>query len=250
MAAVSPQITSREADRHGGPSWRSAALVVLLLAAALALPWLEPAIPGTLSGLVRVAPPTEEQVARDPFVLPPSTETWTQPRPLPARPPRADVMLESAGPPQRLLVDRLSVSSQVVPISGESGVLLPPSDAQLLGWWREGAVPGAAHGTAVLTGHTVSTGGGAFDNLGRLVPGDRVLVRTTNGAIPYSVRSTRIYSTAALARHSRDIFALDGPGRLVLITCSGYNGRIYLSNTIVVATPVSPEVPSRWLGRG
>ena len=227
---------------------------MLLLAAALVLPWLVPAIPGTLAGLVGVAPTAEEKVVRDPFVLAPPTETWTrswtQPRLQAPRPPTADVMSEAAGPPQHLLVDRLSVSSQVVPISGESGVLLPPADPQLLGWWREGALPGAAHGTAVLTGHTVSTGGGAFDNLHRLVPGDRVLVRTTNGAIPYSVRSTRIYSTAALTRHSRDIFAPDGPGRLVLITCSDYNGRIYLSNTIVVATPMLPEVPSRRPGGG
>ena len=221
---------------------------MLSLAAALVLPWLVPAIPGTLAGLVHVAPTQEEQVVRDPFVLPPPTETWTkswtQPDLLPPRPPTAEVRLEAAGQPQRLFVDRLSVRSRVVPISGESGVLLPPSDAQLLGWWREGAVPGATHGAAVLVGHTVSTGGGAFDNLGRLVSGDRVLVGTTNGTIPYSVRSTRMYSTAALARHSRDIFALEGPGRLVLITCSDYNGRIYLTNTIVVATPALPKMPS------
>jgi LPXTG-site transpeptidase (sortase) family protein len=136
-------------------------------------------------------------------------------------------------------VDQLGVRSDVVPISGESGVLLPPSDAQLLGWWREGAVPGATRGTAVLTGHTVSTGGGAFDHLGTLARGDDVVVRTARGAIRYAVTSSRTYGTAALARQNREIFRLDGPGRLVLITCSGYDGQVYRSNTVVTAVPVA-----------
>ena len=104
--------------------------------------------------------------------------------------------LREAGRPLRLDVARLSVDSGVVPISGDSGTLLPPSDAQLLGWWQEGAVPGAAAGTAVLTGHTVHTGGGAFDHLRLLVPGDRLRVRTPNGQIRYEVSDTRVYSTA------------------------------------------------------
>lgn len=137
-----------------------------------------------------------------------------------------------------MVVDRLSVRSEVVPISGQSGVLLPPSDPTTLGWWREGAVPGAVQGTAALTGHTVSTGGGAFDNLRRLVAGDRIAVRTRSGTIPYVVRSTRVLGTAALARRSHEIFRLDGPGRLVLITCSDYNGEVYLTNTVVTAEPV------------
>ena len=63
------------------------------------------------------------------------------------------------------------------------------------------------------------------------------------GAIPYVVRSTRIYDTAALARNSRKIFRLEGPGRLVLITCSDYNGEIYLTNTVVTAVPLLPPKP-------
>jgi LPXTG-site transpeptidase (sortase) family protein len=217
---------------------------VLLLAAVLVLPWLVPAIPRTLAGLV---PDGREQTPAEvpevaPHVDPPSTPFFVTRRP--AVPevvaPKA---LPAAGKPRSLRVDRLSVRSQVVPISGESGVLLPPSDPTVLGWWREGAVPGAARGTAAMTGHTVSTGGGAFDNLRRLVPGDRVVVRTGKGTIPYVVRSTRIYGTDALARNSRKIFRLGGPGRLVLITCSDYNGEIYLTNTVVTAVPLVPSIP-------
>ncbi len=216
---------------------------MLLLAAVLVLPWLVPAIPRTLAGLVPdgrdETPSTVPEVA--PHVEPPSYPFFVSRRPAPKV--AAPKALPAAGKPRSLRVDRLTVRSQVVPISGESGVLLPPSDPTILGWWREGAVPGAARGTAAMTGHTVHTGGGAFDNLRRLVAGDRVVVRTSKGTIPYVVRSTRVYGTAALARNSRKIIRLDGPGRLVLITCSDYNGEVYLTNTVVTAVPVVRSTP-------
>ena len=217
-------------------------LVVALLAAALvALPWAAPAVPRALASLVGGDAPRAVRV-QDPPVPPPSvtaapTAVGTA-RP-PARPDLSGTRLAQAGAPVHLSVARLSVDSAVVPISGQSGTLLPPSDAQLLGWWREGAVPGAATGTAVLTGHTVHTGGGAFDHLRRLVPGDTVVVRTARGRITYDVSRVRIYGTAELARDSRRIFALDGPGRLVLITCSDWNGASYDTNTVVTARPVA-----------
>ena len=205
----------------------------------LVLPWVAPAVPRMLADAVPGFR-TQETVVE---VTQPAPETWIPPQRVaptvtPVRVPVA-TRHAAAGAPRKLMVDRLGVRSDVVPISGESGVLLPPSDPQLLGWWREGAVPGAARGTAVLTGHTVSTGGGAFDHLDRLARGDGVVVRTEMGAIRYTVTSSRNYGTAALARDSGEIFRLDGPGRLVLITCSGYDGRVYRSNTVVTAVPVA-----------
>lgn len=205
----------------------------------LVLPWVAPEIPRMLAGAVPGTGTPQTATVQTHS----ETQTWIPPQRVapaaaPARVPVA-TRHPAAGAPRRLVVGRLGVRSGVVPISGESGVLLPPSDAQLLGWWREGAVPGAARGTAVLTGHTVSTGGGAFDHLERLARGDTVLLRTPKGAIRYAVTSSRTYGTAALARRSAEIFRLDGPGRLVLITCSGYDGRVYRSNTVVTAVPVA-----------
>lgn len=207
----------------------------------LVLPWVAPAVPRMLADAVPGFG-TQETVVEVPEHLP-VPETWIPPQRVAPTVAPVRVLVAprhaAAGAPRRLTVDRLGVRSDIVPISGESGVLLPPSDAQLLGWWREGAVPGAAQGTAVLTGHTVSTGGGAFDHLERLARGDVVVVRTAKGAIRYTVTSSRNYGTAALARNSGAIFRLDGPGRLVLITCSGYDGRVYRSNTVVSAVPVA-----------
>ncbi len=115
--------------------------------------------------------------------------------------------------------------------------LVPPSDPQRLGWWADGAEPGAAAGSALITGHTVHDGGGALDHLEDLVRGDRVVVRTDTGTIRYDVRRIRVYSKGALAEHATSLFSQRVPGRLVLITCEDWDGERYLSNVVVTATP-------------
>jgi LPXTG-site transpeptidase (sortase) family protein len=160
--------------------------------------------------------------------------------------PLVGVRLQAAGEPREVRVPRLHVDSDVVRISGQSGSLLPPSDPQVLGWWQEGRWAGAGAGTAVVTGHTVHTGGGALDQLDQLVVGDGLRVRTDNGWIQYVVQRTRIYSTEELARDADQVFRQNGPGRLVLITCDDWNGSFYESNAVVFATPVEdlPTVSS------
>lgn len=123
------------------------------------------------------------------------------------------------------------------PIRLDGGALTPPADPQQVGWWSEGARPGASVGSAVLTGHTVHTGGGAFDDLETLAPGDDVVVRTDRGPLTYGVVSVRVLGRGELARSSAEIFEQDGPARLVLITCEDWDGSAYLSNVVVVATP-------------
>lgn len=145
---------------------------------------------------------------------------------------------EATGRPVRIEIPALDVSAGVVPITATGGELVPPSDPQLLGWWAGGSKPGALAGTAVLSGHTVSTGGGALDLLHELRPADRLTVRTTAGRIPYEVVRVAVYSKPALARASERVFSQEVPGRLVLVTCTDYNGVEYLSNTVVVAGPI------------
>lgn len=143
-----------------------------------------------------------------------------------------------SGVPVRLLIPELGVGAPVVPITAPGGVLLPPGDPQVLGWWRHGARPGARQGGALITGHTVHTGGGAFDNLETLAPGDTVRVATRRGTIEYAVTHVRIYRKASLARHAGEVFSQQVPGRLVLITCEGWNGAGYDSNAVVLARPI------------
>ena len=221
---------------RAGRALRTAAIVAVI-GACVAVPWAAPGVPGFLAGLV---PGGDGQAAKvqDPPVSPP-VDAFVGPVGISSQAgPYDGVRLASAGQPREVVVGRLHVDSRVVPISGQSGTLLPPSDPQVLGWWQEGRPVGAQDGTAVVTGHTVHTGGGALDNLDKLVVGDVVRVRTDQGWITYAVQRNRTYSKDALARDAETLFRQGGPGRLLLITCDDWNGRFYESNAVVFATPV------------
>jgi LPXTG-site transpeptidase (sortase) family protein len=173
--------------------------------------------------------PDVSQPVAPPYVIEPRVriDRAEAPRAHPAR-----------GVPTRIVVPELGVDAPVVGIDAPGGVLLPPGDPQVLGWWRSGARPGARTGSALVTGHTVSSGGGAFDDLETLRAGDRVSIRTTGGTVAYEVTGVRIYRKASLARHASRVFSQSVPGRLVLITCEDWNGTTYLSNAVVIAQPV------------
>ncbi|MEV6272630.1 class F sortase [Kribbella sp. NPDC051936] len=141
------------------------------------------------------------------------------------------------GDPIRVSVPRLGVSARVLSIRARSGTLVPPSNPLLVGWWSDGARPGAAKGSAIITGHTVHTGGGAFDDLDRLTAGDTVSVTTRRGAISYVVTTVTVYRKRALAKAASKVFDQSVPGRLVLVTCEDWDGTSYLSNAVVVAIP-------------
>lgn len=142
-----------------------------------------------------------------------------------------------AGAPDRIEIPALGVAVRVVPVGLEAGRLVPPADPQVVGWWKGGAVPGAETGTAILTGHTVSGGGGAFNDLTDLRRGDRVTIDTASGRIRYSVVEVVYYPKAELARLSATLFSQTVPGRLVLSTCSNFDGRDFRGNTLAFATP-------------
>lgn len=153
--------------------------------------------------------------------------------------PREQRVETEPGAPERLVVPELSIDAPIVPIAAPGGVLTPPADPQVLGWWADGARPGAARGSALVTGHTVHSGGGAMDNLERLERGDRVWMTTDAGRIGYSVRSVSVLGKGELAKQAQQLFDQEVRGRLVLITCEDWNGVEYLSNVVVNAVPVT-----------
>ncbi|HET6651789.1 MAG TPA: class F sortase [Nocardioides sp.] len=144
--------------------------------------------------------------------------------------------------PVRLVVPALDLDSRVAPIEVDtSGVLYPPDDVDVTGWWKRSAKPGAHRGQTVLTGHTVSTGGGVMDRLDELRPGDRVRVRTPKGVVRYETTRVRTYSRAELAHDARRLFGQKRSPRLVLITCTDWDGAQYRSNTVAFAELSAPE---------
>lgn len=222
-------VAEGERRGRGGRPW---GLVLALLGCALVgagLPSVVPSLfdtaaaPDEVRATVRTQAP--EPARTVPFVVEPAVDIEAaEPEPHPA-----------AGRPTRLVVPKLGIDAPVIGIGVVDGTLLPPSDPQTLGWWAEGAAPGALRGGALITGHTVHSGGGAFDDLETLAAGDRLRVRTAEGVIPYVVRGVTVYRKATLARDAERVFSQTVPGRLVLITCEDWNGTGYDSNAIVFA---------------
>ena len=148
--------------------------------------------------------------------------------------------LSSPATPVKLIIPSLKMRAAIRPIEvSSSNVLDPPSNVREVGWWRRSVRPGADHGQTVLTGHTVHDGGGVMDHLGKLHAGDVVRVVTPKGAMVYRTTKVLTLTKAQLAQRSRGLFGQTRPSnRLVLITCTGWTGEDYTSNTIVFAKPL------------
>jgi len=141
--------------------------------------------------------------------------------------------------PTRLRIPVLDIDATVLPIQVTEGELVPPSDPQEVGWWSEGARTGASVGSAVLTAHTVHTGGGVFDDLSSLMKGDQVTVVSHAKQLRYVVTSVRYLDKQRLADQAAKLFDPTGPARLVLVTCDQWDGAEYNGNTIVTARLVA-----------
>ena len=140
--------------------------------------------------------------------------------------------------PYSLRIPRIGVDAPVVAIqSNEDRVLVPPRDPGLVGWWSDGAAPGAPEGSAVVVGHTVRSGGGVFDDIGGLRSGDTIEVEGSGDSLTYSVESVEVMSKDDFARNAEQILDQGGPGRLVVITCDDWDGTAWRSNIVTVAEP-------------
>jgi LPXTG-site transpeptidase (sortase) family protein len=159
---------------------------------------------------------------------------------LSAKLPQAEPAAPRPGAPRRVVVPALDIDAPVDPVGAPGGTLIPPADPTRLGWWAEGARPGDG-GSVLVAGHTVSSGGGALDDLETLARGDRVDVRTATGRTTYAVVQVRTLGRGELARQSQRLFDQDGPHRLVLVTCEDWDGVAYRSNVVVTARPVSSQ---------
>jgi sortase (surface protein transpeptidase) len=168
-------------------------------------------------------------------------------------PPVPRVVTSSVGPtigsignPERLLIPSIDVDAPVVPIEMDrkTRVLSPPADVKEVGWWTRSAHPGAESGQALITGHSVRLGDGVMDRLGDVNRGATVQVVGAKGAngkakvASYQVERIFVYTRQQVAAHSEDLFGQGyHPRRLVLVTCTDWDGQEYRSNIIVYAQP-------------
>lgn len=161
-------------------------------------------------------------------------------------PPRSAYRSLDPADPVLLLVPSLDIEAPVVPIAlSEDLVLDPPRDVVDVGWWDASAQPGSETGSTVIAGHTVKTGGGALDPLRDVRRGAVVDVRTAEGTMRYLVQRKKVYDKDELAVNAVDVFGQEGgDGRLVLVSCTDWDGTGYASNVVVFAVALGePRKP-------
>ena len=150
-------------------------------------------------------------------------------------------------PPNRLVVPSLGIRAPLEPIEvTPAGVLTPPDDGDVVGWWQRSAQPGAREGQTVVTGHTFRSGPAAMNELGEVDEGSVVRLHDDGVMVEYRVTGVKKYSVAKVADKAYDLFAQDrGDGRLVMVTCTDYVDGDYRSNVIVFAEPVGQVTRAR-----
>ena len=146
--------------------------------------------------------------------------------------------------PVSLTIASVEVTVPIDPVGVQSdGQMEIPPLAERAGWYRFGASPGEAAGTAVVAAHVdsvASAGLGPFARLTDVQVGDAVQVTLDSGGVAqYTV--TGVERTAKPAVVWADVFTRDGAPQLVLVTCGGEfsrDARSYTDNVIVTAEPV------------
>jgi hypothetical protein len=147
-------------------------------------------------------------------------------------------------PPVRVVLSGHDIDVPVDPVGVQpDGQMEIPPLAERAGWYRYGSTPRDASGTTLVAAHVdsvASAGLGPFARLTDVAAGDPVDVTLADG-------STVRYVVTAVERIDKaqvpwpDVFARDGPPRLVLVTCGGQFLRdraSYSDNVLVTAEPV------------
>ena len=132
----------------------------------------------------------------------------------------------------RLSIPAIGVNAGIIPVGvTRAGHLAIGRSVRDVYRWRAGVLPGQ-QGSAVLAGHTWSKGHGVFDDLGRLRPGNLVVVGRNRFEVT-RVRRVTGMTRSAVAR----LFSDRGDPRLVLITCGDRNDLtgVYRTRIIVNA---------------
>lgn len=207
--------------RGDRPAYAGLALSLVLMAASIG--WL-----AASRGPAEVAVGQRPAATAAPSIDRPVAE------PLPVREP---------GRPVRVGIPRIDVDTRVVPVGmDENRAVEVPDDIAIVGWYAPtGVEPGSDRGSAVLVAHRDGAvdGAGVFYDLGRLEPGDRVVVTDEDGRrLRYEVVSREYIDRQRLP--VEELFGETGPPRLTLISCGGEyipERGGYQDNVVVTAVP-------------
>jgi len=211
--------------------------------------------PGSVGSSGAPSPAPTEPVAAQPEVAESATPTSDPSPDTTAAPPAAEPPVAAApvppaatapapAAPVSISLPTLGVDTSIIPVGvDQDGQLEIPEDVNTVGWYRFGPAPGAAAGSAVVTGHVddVNQGAGAFSRIGDLGPGDAVAVTDANGvARNFTVLSREEWHKSEVPLDR--LFDRAGEPRLVLITCGGsFNDSTlgYDDNIAITAVPAT-----------
>ena len=158
--------------------------------------------------------------------------------PAEARPQEADARTTVTAQLGRLSIPAIGVNAGIIAVGvTKAGHLAIGRSVRDVYRWRDGVLPGQ-QGSAVLAGHTWSQGPGVFDNLGRLQPGNLVIVGKNRFKVT-RVRRVTGMSRAAVAA----LFSDRGEPRLVLITCGDRNNLTGVYRTRIIVN--ARKLPNR-----
>lgn len=144
------------------------------------------------------------------------------------------------GIPIRLTIPKINVNAVVESVGiTQNGAIGVPKGPATTAWFNLGPRPGD-NGSAVITGHygywKIGVGS-VFDNLNKLVKGDKIYVEDENGTkFTFVVRESAIYDPQAKA--SLVLYSDDGKAHLNLVTCGGtwIPAQKTFSNRLVIFT--------------
>jgi Sortase domain len=141
--------------------------------------------------------------------------------------------------PSTLSIPKIGVRAAIVRVGLKANGAMQTPDPGQVGWYRHGPKPGDP-GPAVLVGHIDNrTGPDVFHRLGRLRPGDEILVGRPDG-------TTTRFLVGRLERHPKTelptsrIWTKSNRPLLRLITCAGSFDHAtghYRDNLILYASP-------------
>lgn len=211
----------------------AAVLVGGALTAALVWPRPEPAADPVASGLeVASTPPVAASTAApvEPESSLPSLRAA----------PATTSSDSSSAPPTRVVVARLGIDMPVEPQGVlPDGEMALPASPSVAGWYRFGSAPDDPAGATVLAAHVDSkTGIGPFVRLGSAKAGDAVDVWV--GDERHAYRVVEVVRVDKKRLDAAELFAVSGPQRLHLVTCTGdyVTGSGYTQNLVVIADRV------------
>ena len=127
--------------------------------------------------------------------------------------------------PNRVEIPKLQAEAPIVRVgTTPDNELEIPLDPKVVGWWENGAKPGATKGTAILDGHINFNGvDGVLSHIGTLNPGDTVYVIGINAGkhtkLRFTITGVRTYNKHVLPY--AEIFDQKSVGRLAIVTCGG-----------------------------